>query len=50
LTFAIEQASFANWNGTRQVRQYELQGKVLRYTVAARPNGDIPISVWRKVD
>jgi len=49
LTFAIEQASFANWNGTRQVRQYELQGKVLRYTVAARPNGDIPISVWRKV-
>jgi len=27
-----------------------LQGKVLRYTVAARPNGDIPISVWRKVD
>jgi hypothetical protein len=49
LTFAIEQASFANWNGTRQVRQYELLGKVLRYTVAARPNGDIPISVWRKV-
>jgi hypothetical protein len=50
LTFAIEQASFANWNGTRQVRHYQLQGMVLRYTVAARPNGDIPISVWRKVD
>jgi len=50
LTFAIEQASFANWNGTRQVRQFQLQGKVLRYTVAARPNGDIPISVWRKAD
>ncbi|HWU73255.1 MAG TPA: lipocalin-like domain-containing protein [Sphingomonas sp.] len=49
LTFAIEQASFANWNGTRQVRQYELKGRVLRYTVAARPNGDIPISTWRKV-
>ena len=50
LTFAIEQASFANWNGTRQVRQYRLKDKVLRYTVAARPNGDIPISVWRKAD
>jgi hypothetical protein len=50
LTFAIEQASFANWNGTRQVRHYQLQGKALRYTVAARPNGDIPISVWRRVD
>lgn len=49
LTFAIEQAGFANWNGTTQVRQYELKGRVLRYTVAARPNGDIPISVWRKV-
>ena len=49
LTFAIEQASFANWNGTRQVRHYQLQGGVLRYTVAARPNGDIPISIWRKL-
>ena len=49
LTFAIEQASFANWNGTSQVRHYQLQGGVLRYTVAARPNGDVPISVWRKV-
>lgn len=50
LTFAIEQASFANWNGTKQIRQYQLKGKVLRYAVAARPNGDIPISVWRKID
>lgn len=49
LTFAIEQASFANWNGTSQVRHYQLQGGELRYTVAARPNGDIPISIWRKV-
>ena len=49
LTFAIEQASFANWNGTRQVRTYELKGGVLRYTVPPRPNGDIPISIWRKV-
>jgi hypothetical protein len=50
LSFAIEQASFANWNGTTQVRSYDLQGGVLRYTVPARPNGDVPISVWRKVD
>jgi hypothetical protein len=49
LTFAIEQASFANWNRTSQVRHYQLTGGVLRYTVAARPNGDIPISIWRKV-
>jgi len=50
LTFAIEQASFANWNGTTQVRTYELKGGVLRYSVAPRPNGDIPISIWRKAD
>lgn len=49
LTFAIEQASFANWNGTTQVRTYELKGGVLRYSVSPRPNGDIPISIWRKV-
>lgn len=49
LSFAIEQASFANWNGTTQVRSYDLRRGVLRYTVPARPNGDVPISVWRKV-
>ena len=48
LNFAIEEASFSNWNGTSQIRPYQLKGAVLSYTVAARPNGDVPISVWKR--
>lgn len=50
LSFAIEQASFANWNGTTQVRSYDLRRGMLRYTVPARPNGDVPISIWRRLN
>ena len=49
LTFNIEQASFSNWNGSIQRRQYELAGEQLSYRVPARPNGDVPISTWRRV-
>ena len=49
LTFNIEQASYANWNGAIQRRQYELDGDQLTYRVPPRPNGDVPISIWRRV-
>nr|WKF61967.1 hypothetical protein HUO10_006499 [Paraburkholderia busanensis] len=49
LTFHIERASFPNWEGQSQVRQYELKGDELSYRVTARPNGDVPISIWRRV-
>lgn len=49
LTFAIEGASFPNWEGARQERPYTLAGDVLSYQVPARSNGRTPISVWRKV-
>lgn len=50
LVFHIEGASFPNWEGQAQHRQYELKGDVLSYRVPPRPNGDVPISVWRRVD
>jgi hypothetical protein len=50
LVFHIEGASFPNWQGQAQSRRYELHGDVLSYRVAPRPNGDIPISVWRRVE
>ena len=50
LVFRIEGASFPNWEGQQQHRQYELKGDVLSYRVPPRPNGDVPISVWRRVD
>lgn len=49
LIFNIEQASYANWNGTTQQRTYERDGDLLTYRVPARPNGDVPISIWRRL-
>jgi hypothetical protein len=50
LVFSIEGASFPNWEGTTQKRQYTLDGAQLRYKVPARPDGSIPVSVWTRVD
>ncbi|MGA4275660.1 lipocalin-like domain-containing protein [Ralstonia nicotianae] len=49
LTFHIQSASFPNWEGQEQRRTYELRGSELNYRVPPRPNGDVPISVWRRV-
>lgn len=50
LIFHIDGASFPNWEGQQQRRQYEWKGDTLSYRVPPRPNGDIPISVWRRAD
>jgi hypothetical protein len=50
LTFHIQNASFPNWEGEQQRRSFELKGGELSYRVTARPNGDVPISVWKKLD
>jgi hypothetical protein len=49
LVFRIDAASFPNQDGTVQKRTYELAGDELSYRVAPRPNGDVPISVWRRI-
>lgn len=49
LVFRIEAASFPNWEGTVQRRSFELHGDELRYRVPARPDGGMPISVWRRM-
>ena len=50
LTFRIESASFPNWEETEQKRTFELSGDELSYRVPARPDGNIPISVWRRLE
>jgi hypothetical protein len=50
LVFSIEGASFPNWEGTVQRRQYTLEGKQLSYQVPPRADGSIPVSVWRRLD
>jgi hypothetical protein len=49
LTFKIDAASFPNWEGAAQTRRYDLSGDELSYRVPPRPNGDVPISVWRRL-
>jgi len=49
LTFHIEGATFPNWEGTTQVRSYELSGDMLSYKVPPRPNGDIPLTGWKRI-
>ena len=50
LVFHIEGASFPNWEGQVQTRTFELHGDTFSYRVPPRPNGDVPISVWRRVE
>lgn len=49
LVFHIDGASFPNWEGQQQRRSYALHGDVLSYRVPPRPNGDVPLSVWRRI-
>ena len=49
LVFHIEGASFPNWEGQQQNRAFELRGDTLSYRVPPRPDGNVPISVWRRI-
>ncbi len=49
ITFHIEYAAFANWDGTDQKRPFELKGDELSYRVPATPDGTVPVSVWRRM-
>jgi len=50
LTFRIEGASFPNWQGASQQREYTLDAGVLTYRVPPRPDGTIPVSVWKRLE
>jgi hypothetical protein len=49
LTFHIDGSTFPNWEGTTQVRHYELDGDTLSYKVPPRENGDVPLSAWKRL-
>jgi hypothetical protein len=50
LIFDVEGASFPNWEGKRQVRDFTYDGGLLSYAVpaSASGNGTIAYSVWRR--
>jgi hypothetical protein len=51
LDFDLEAASFPNWDGKRQVRDYAFKDGVLSYAVPASAygGGTVAYSVWRRV-
>ena len=49
LVFHIEGAYFPNWEGQEQTRAFELRGDTLSYRVPPRPDGNVPVSVWRRI-
>lgn len=50
LIFDIETASYPNWEGQRQVRDFTYKDDILSYAVPAKASGDgaIAYSIWRK--
>lgn len=51
LVFEIEAASFPNWEGRRQIRDYTFKDGLLSYAVpaSASTSGIVAHSVWRRV-
>ena len=50
LTFHIVDSSFPGWKGESQKRKFALTGSELSYFGVPRPNGDVPISVWKRIN
>jgi hypothetical protein len=48
LVFQIDGASFPNWEGTVQRRTYDLKGDALSYRVPTAPDGNVPLSEWKR--
>lgn len=49
ITFNIDRATIPNSDQTTQVRPFTLKGDILSWRVAARPDGSIPVSVFRRI-
>lgn len=49
LTLHMIRSNYPNQEGSQQVRVYELNGDTLSYRIPPRPDGSIPVSVWRRV-
>lgn len=50
LIFDVEAASFPNWEGKRQVRDFTYQNGLLSYAVPPSADGTTAYSVWRRAD
>lgn len=48
ITFNIEYATYPNWDKTSRESPFTLKGDTLRWQVPARPDGNIPVSVFMR--
>jgi hypothetical protein len=50
LIFKIDAASYPNWEGTQQIRDYTFQDDTLTYSVpaSASGNGTVAYSIWQR--
>jgi hypothetical protein len=48
ITFVIDSSSFPNLAGTTQVRNFTLHGDQISWRVPPRPDGSIPISIFKR--
>lgn len=49
ITVRVQRSSYPNQDDTEQKREFQLQGDELSYRVPPRPDGGIPISIWRRL-
>ena len=49
ITFHIDRASHPEWDETTSVREFSLEGDKLAWRVQHRPDGSIPVSVFRRI-
>jgi enamine deaminase RidA (YjgF/YER057c/UK114 family) len=48
LRMTIDESSYPNFRNQVQTRPFEFDGEILSYRVPPRPDGSVPISVWRR--
>lgn len=49
ITFHIDRATFPNWDKSSRNSSYMLRGDTLTWRVPPRPDGSIPVSVFKRV-
>jgi len=50
ITFAIDRASFPNWDGTNRTSAFTLQGNTLSWRGSPRPDGSVPVTILKRAE
>ena len=50
ISFNVARASFPNWDDTTRTANFKLEGNKLAWRTPARPDGTVPVSVFRRAE